>query len=233
MKGIWQPVFQSLKNLFKPKRLGHPKDEDVFVFAELHINPDSEIQVILKYGDILPDNSIARALVFLVLYQAANIRVNLETEPASIQSAYHKMMVDIINHWPEGGTEQAGDFYKSLPFFKEIVEDDDFIGTVWAANGGETIELKLARMSDDSLWLYEYYPGMPGYGPLGLAINLAFHYLLLIDFVLALLDGPTCEHLGQSLSELWLTHLQLPFGAPHQMSKPSLYEIVGTMLEKF
>lgn len=225
-------MLRLLKSLFQTKRSIHPRDENVLVFAELKINPDSEVQVNLRYGDTVPDGAVARVLVILALYQAANIYVNLQTEPVSIQSFYQGMMNDILSHWPKAGIEETGAFFRSLPFFTELVGDPEISQANWAANGGETIDLRLARTAGGALCLYDYYPGMPGCGPPGLAMNLALHYLFLMDFVLTLLDGPTCETLGQLLSELWLTLLRTSSDNPSQVNRPTFYAIVNEMLEQ-
>ena len=214
----------------EPQRLGHPKDEDVFIFAEIHISPDSEARISFRYGDTLPDANIPRALMYLMLLQAANIRANLTEEPTIVQDGYQAIMSDIVSHWPNGPTKKVGDFLTSLPFYQELIRDDTFIEHCWAANGGETILLKLAEAPNKSLVVYDHYPGMPGCGPPGLAINLSLHYLFLADFVLTLLDDPTCEHLSQALSELWLTRLRLPFDTEIPISRILLYQLIDAIM---
>lgn len=110
-----------LKKLFKPEKVSSANNANVLVFAELYINPNSDVKVNFTYSDALPDNLIARSLFMLVLYQAANIRVNLITEHSSTQAAYQQIMVDIVSQWPEGGIAETGEFFTSLSFFKIMI----------------------------------------------------------------------------------------------------------------
>ena len=199
--------------LLRPKKPGYPKKRDVLASALIHMAPDSGVSVDVVFGTVLPRDKDASVLCLLVLYQAVNIWVSLVTEPDIIQDAYPEMMTDILNHWPKSRVQEVGSFAASLPYIQSRVDSCLVQGSAWAANGGETIELKLAQKANKVLYLYDYYPGMPGCGPPGLAVNLITHYIYLVDFALSLLTDGAAITLGVALSELWAKHLSFPLDA--------------------
>lgn len=232
----WKELF------FWPKKPGYPKNRDVLASAHIHISSDSDVSVNIVFGTVLPKDKDASVLCLLVLYQAVNIWVNLATEPEIIQDAYSEMMTDVLNHWPKIEINEVGRFAACLPYIQKRIDDYLALKTVWAANGGESFELKLAQKSNKVLYLYDYYPGMPGCGPPGLAINLITHYVYLVDFALSLLTNAGAIQLGLALSELWSKHLSLPsdtlqtepftIGMMNLKDRSVLYEAAFSILQE-
>jgi hypothetical protein len=211
-------------------KLTQPKSHNLLLSAIINIHPDSRVEVDIKTGPALPDESVVTTLCLLVMYQAVNIRWNLTTEPEIIQQSYGEMMTDILAYWPKFHIKEFGDFASTLPFIQQVSETNLTYHMPWAVGQGETIELKLAQKNDKILHLFDYYPGMPGRGPRGLALNFVLHYIYLVDFTLFVLDGFTCEKLAQNLSELWLVYLSVPFDANQQINRSRLYQVAFDIL---
>lgn len=219
------------KRLFRPKKPAYPQPCNVFASADIHITPSSETRINIKFGEAIPVDRRGISLCAFVLCQAVNIRVNLVTEPALIQQAYPEMMADILDHWPESSVRHSGDFIHSLAYFRRLVESHTLQDMRGAIKGGEEIELVLAERADGNIYLFDYYPGMPGCGPPGLAINLVHHYMYLVDHVLYLLSNEAAQRLGNALSELWLMRLRLPFDTLQPINRSELYREALIILE--
>jgi hypothetical protein len=162
--------------------------------AKVVISPSGQSLVTIQ-----PMNATSEQLLRLAVCYAAALGWDLGDEPNNMDSIYETILGEVVTNWPETPTR----FLDSIPNVS-IVRNDPEFKNKWAVEGGEEFEVNLIESTNQPPFVMEYVPGMPGRGPAGLAINLCWHYFLLLEEILIQLEADDIALLGDALTKVFL-----------------------------
>lgn len=150
------------------------RKSDLRVTASVTIHPDGSTAI-----DFLPAPTDATVLPHLLLTYGAKLRWILLSEPPEVQRAFRELTAEAIDHW----SAPVGQLLRQMPTAVHLLGVQDARHT---AGQPESFVVKFYRTeyrhlrNKSSVWTTLPAPG--------LAFNLVWHYMLLLDAVHQRLD---------------------------------------------
>ena len=191
--------------------------KDALIKGKIRIKADGDLSVALEPNDVAKEY-----IVILIVLQTSNVKWNLIGENNIIKSMYSNVISEIVSAWPDGKIEQQGQFLIRLNFFRDFQKQCLSGELKWSIPEGERFEQRLIKKADGSFYVYDLYPGMPGFGKIGLVGNMIIHYLALVDFALTVMTDKQIKVAGEAISELQHHFLNTNFDKQNTKSKTAL-----------
>ncbi len=165
--------------------------------ARRHRNRRAQITVNIPEAgfpnfQITPHDASPEDLSLLALCYGSKIRWLLQTEPEQMRDIFQKLCNEVIDFWSTPGV----DLIDRMPSARRLREDES---SPHAISGGERYVVTLYRTDYHNLrnkaWVITTIPRP------GLAANLPWSFLLVLNAVFALLNPSDRKILGQAMAE--------------------------------